>query len=186
MLGAAPMAHGEALPFRLQAPKGAVRWCRGIALGRPNVSKCSGYTGFILLWLGEYQTSIKRAAIEQHSSYTPNSPLTNPSVLEAVADFLRRISPELAEARSDEVARLVYESCERMVPVASLPAICLNKLTFRELEICAAVTSGKSTKQIAKELSISTETIRTTRKNIRRKLGLKMRRQSLYSFLKSA
>ena len=58
------------------------------------------------------------------------------------------------------------------------------KLTPREIEICRYIEAGKSTERIAELLAISTETIRTHRKNIRRKLSLRGKNTSLFSYLK--
>lgn len=60
----------------------------------------------------------------------------------------------------------------------------LLKLSPREVEICRYVESGKSTERIAELLSITADTVRTHRKNIRRKLGLRGKSVSLISYLK--
>lgn len=46
----------------------------------------------------------------------------------------------------------------------------MGALTKRELQVTKKVAMGKSTPQIAKELKISTHTVTTHRKNVRRKL----------------
>jgi PAS domain S-box-containing protein len=58
-------------------------------------------------------------------------------------------------------------------------------LTPREVRICDMVRSGLSSKQMAKILGISGQTVLVHRKNIRRKLGLAKSRQNLASFLKA-
>ncbi len=60
----------------------------------------------------------------------------------------------------------------------------LLKLTPREVEICRYIEAGKSTEHIAELLSIAADTVRTHRKNIRRKLGLQGNSVSLISYLK--
>lgn len=60
----------------------------------------------------------------------------------------------------------------------------LLKLTPREVEICRYIESGKSTELIGELLSITADTVRTHRKNIRRKLGLQGRGVTLISYLK--
>ncbi|MDC7217914.1 MAG: PAS domain S-box protein [Spirochaetales bacterium] len=60
----------------------------------------------------------------------------------------------------------------------------LLKLTPREVEVCRYIESGKSTERIGELLSITADTVRTHRKNIRRKLGLKGKSVSLISYLK--
>ena len=60
----------------------------------------------------------------------------------------------------------------------------LLKLTPREVEVCRYIESGKSTERIGELLSITADTVRTHRKNIRRKLGLQGKSVSLISYLK--
>ncbi|WP_432737456.1 LuxR C-terminal-related transcriptional regulator [Maridesulfovibrio sp. FT414] len=60
----------------------------------------------------------------------------------------------------------------------------LLALTPREIEICRYIEAGKSTESIAEMLSITVDTVRTHRKNIRRKLGLHGKSTSLISYLK--
>ena len=57
-------------------------------------------------------------------------------------------------------------------------------LTPREMRICEMIRSGLSSKQIAKVMEISPQTVLVHRKNIRRKLALGRSRQNLASFLK--
>ncbi len=57
-------------------------------------------------------------------------------------------------------------------------------LTPREIRICEMIRSGLSSKQIAKVMSISPQTVLVHRKNIRKKLSLGNSRQNLASFLK--
>jgi DNA-binding NarL/FixJ family response regulator len=58
-------------------------------------------------------------------------------------------------------------------------------LTPRELRICEMIRSGLSSKQIAKVIGISPQTVLVHRKNIRRKLALGKSGQNLASFLKT-
>jgi len=59
-------------------------------------------------------------------------------------------------------------------------------LTPREIRICEMIRSGLSSKQIAKVMGISPQTILVHRRNIRRKLSLGKSGQNLASFLKSS
>jgi DNA-binding CsgD family transcriptional regulator len=49
--------------------------------------------------------------------------------------------------------------------------MCNNNLTKRECEICSLITDGKSEKEVADVLCISTATVSTHSRNIRKKLG---------------
>lgn len=58
-------------------------------------------------------------------------------------------------------------------------------LTPKEMRICEMIRSGLSSKQIAKVMGISAQTVLVHRKNIRRKLSLSKSRRNLASFLRS-
>jgi len=58
-------------------------------------------------------------------------------------------------------------------------------LTPREIRICEMIRSGLSSKQIAKVMGISPQTVLVHRKNVRKKLALGKSRQNLASFLKA-
>ncbi len=58
-------------------------------------------------------------------------------------------------------------------------------LTPKEIRICEMIGSGLSSKQIAKVMSISPQTVLVHRKNIRKKLGLAKSRQNLASYLRA-
>ena len=58
-------------------------------------------------------------------------------------------------------------------------------LTPREARICEMIRAGLSSKQIAKVMNISPQTVLVHRKNIRKKLGMDRSRRNLASFLKT-
>jgi PAS domain S-box-containing protein len=57
------------------------------------------------------------------------------------------------------------------------------RLTRTEMKVCQYIQAGYSGKEVADALNISFETIQTHRKNIRKKLGLRDKKISLYTFL---
>ena len=57
------------------------------------------------------------------------------------------------------------------------------RLTRMEMKICQYVQARYSSKEIADAFNVSFETVQTHRKNIRKKLGLRSRKISLYTFL---
>lgn len=60
-----------------------------------------------------------------------------------------------------------------------------TSLSFSELRIASLIKNGLTTEEIAKHLHISPSTIKTHRKNIRRKLGINNRQQNLRNYLDS-
>jgi len=61
----------------------------------------------------------------------------------------------------------------------------MRKLTPREIEICKMIRNGLITKEISQILKVSIETIKTHRKNIRKKIDIKDNKTSLTAYLKS-
>jgi PAS domain S-box-containing protein len=57
------------------------------------------------------------------------------------------------------------------------------RLTRTEMSICQLIQTGLASKDIAAKLKLSYETVQTHRKNIRKKLGIKGRKVSLYGLL---
>ncbi|MGB5620351.1 MAG: PAS and helix-turn-helix domain-containing protein [Desulfobacterales bacterium] len=57
------------------------------------------------------------------------------------------------------------------------------RLTRAEMSICQLIQTGQASKDIAARLKLSYETVQTHRKNIRKKLGIKGRKVSLYGLL---
>jgi FixJ family two-component response regulator len=60
-----------------------------------------------------------------------------------------------------------------------------TSLSFAELRIASLIKNGVTTEDIARQLNISTSTVRTHRKNIRKKLKINNVRYSLRNFLSS-
>ena len=58
-------------------------------------------------------------------------------------------------------------------------------LTPTEIDVANLIRHGKTTKQIVALLNLSSRTIETHRKNIRKKLGLDNKKVNLSSYLKS-
>ena len=60
----------------------------------------------------------------------------------------------------------------------------LLRLSPREMEVCQLIQLGRSGKEIAQLLNMSFETVQTHRKNIRKKLGLRGQKTSLFTYLR--
>lgn len=101
-------------------------------------------------------------------------------VLPALARLAQEASPELRHTLKTMIEERIHEmaagSFKKLSPL-------VFKLTPREIEVCKLIRLGSGTKDIAELLNASFETIQTHRKNIRRKLSLRGRSMSLFSFL---
>lgn len=92
-------------------------------------------------------------------------------LLAAVWDVLRGeqvLPPGLAGSRASQLAE------ENRRELAFLPP----KLTERELEVLAWLTSGKTNREIAQELTVSAATVKRHMENIIRKMGVADRTQA--------
>ena len=56
-------------------------------------------------------------------------------------------------------------------------------LSPREIQICQMIREGKDSREIAKTMAVSYQTVIVHRKNIRRKLGIKKVKQNLATYL---
>lgn len=104
------------------------------------------------------------------------------------------VSPIIDQLKSQdlpETAQFLLKSLEfNVTNIASTFGVRMTKeghrLTPRELRICDMIRSGLSSKQMAKVMGISPQTILVHRKNIRKKLGLAKAKKNLASYLKSS
>ncbi len=83
--------------------------------------------------------------------------------------------------RLDLLVKQMEELTSGFGPDAKLAAA----LSFTELRVASLIKSGLSTEDIAEHLHISYNTVRTHRKNIRKKLGINNSQYSLVNFLSS-
>lgn len=104
---------------------------------------------------------------------------------------VRPILAPLLEAlrRDDAVAKyrlelsLIEEWIENLDEELQLTCVGPAKLSFREMKIATMIKNGMTTDRIAEQLHIAPDTVKTHRRNIRKKLGLVGDKCDLASFL---
>jgi len=108
------------------------------------------------------------------------------------ANITHSVIPTLQslKERSDSQMAKVFDIVEaELMDVVSPLLIRLmdasSQLTPRELAVCGLIKNGLSSKEIARSLCISEETIRKQRQRIRKKLGISNQKISLPTFLAS-
>jgi PAS domain S-box-containing protein len=105
---------------------------------------------------------------------------------ERVMPYLERLRDRLKDRRAKEILTVLAENLEAVTSPFSyrLSSEYLN-LTSAEIEIANLVKQGKTTKEIADLLNVSTKTIEVHRLNIRKKMGLSNKKASLRTHLLS-
>jgi len=83
---------------------------------------------------------------------------------------VRRLKSNLEKIASGFVTKLARE---------------YRSLTPREIEVCSMIKQGMTSKEIAEAMSVSVETIRNHRKNIRKKLGISKKNINLSTQLRN-
>ena len=73
---------------------------------------------------------------------------------------------------SPQISDHLHESMSMSGPNAAGPALG-KRLTNRELEVLRLVTMGRTSKEVAEKLGLSVETVRSYRKSLMRKLGVR-------------
>lgn len=104
----------------------------------------------------------------------------NRQVLGALENMAREEDPRIRE----EFRHLIVERLTRLTGKAEAGVDpCLLDLSPTEMDVCQYIQMGRGTKEIAEFSNSSFETIQTHRKNIRKKLGLKGKKITLYAYL---
>lgn len=117
-----------------------------------NVRSCGDTTPFILI-TGQGTVSMAVKAMKMGAVTVLEKPFHHDELIEMLTSI------ELSEKTSNRVEQddVIHR---------------INSLTARESEIMELVIQGSLTKQIAKQLSISTKTVEVHRSNITRKMGV--------------
>jgi DNA-binding CsgD family transcriptional regulator len=117
------------------------------------------------------------------------------AIRRSIFPAIRKTSSEENRETRDAYTKILIEQLERLLaPTAgAIGKMGLNepedaksnlgKLTLAEYRICQLVQAGNSNKKIAELLNISSETVKTHRRSIRRKLNLRGRHSHLGTIL---
>jgi DNA-binding CsgD family transcriptional regulator/ribosomal protein S6 len=90
---------------------------------------------------------------------------------------------ESAASVEFELLRMILT--DLVYSVSASEVILADKLTRTEMRIASMINCGMSSEEISKSLFISVETVKTHRKNIRKKLGIQNSGTTLYAFMNS-
>ena len=99
--------------------------------------------------------------------------------------LLEETKNEKNAEKIQEAVKLVQEKIQMVMGSLSDPYSELTKLTPMEMRIALMIKNGYKNKDIAKVQNMSLNTVKTHRKNIRKKLNLTHKKINLASFFKS-
>jgi len=127
--------------------------------------------------------NVMRSAVQEKESFKED--LSHMIKVE-VLPTLRKMSMEPDEALRSNYQSVIQDQLGELAGTASdEPDVVFYELTPTEMQVCEYIRAGHATKEISETMHLAFETVQTHRKNIRRKLGLKGRKVSLYMFLRS-
>ena len=108
------------------------------------------------------------------------------NVKELVLPYLKKLKMSRMDDRQKTLANILESNLNGIIsPFLHTLSAKYSTLTPKEIRVASLVREGKTTKEIAKLLITSTDTIDFHRKNIRRKLGLQNTKSNLRSYLLS-
>lgn len=103
-----------------------------------------------------------------------------------VLPYLEKIQERCKDQELELYLRVALANLERITSIFSLTLSArLGGLTPRELEVAELIRQGRSTKQIAAILDLSSRTVEFYRDKLRVKLGIKSKKTNLRSYLSS-
>jgi len=106
------------------------------------------------------------------------------NVQELIMPYLEKLKNARLNMRQSSLASILESNLKDIVlPFARELTTKYLKFTPTEIQVANLIKQGKTTKEIAHLLHLSTETIESHRKNIRKKLGIKNRKENLRTHL---
>jgi PAS domain S-box-containing protein len=108
------------------------------------------------------------------------------NVRELVTPYLEKLKKSGLDERQEACVSILESNLDNIISAFSrrLSSLYLN-LTPAEMEVANLVRHGKTTKEIAEFLNVSSQTIDSHRKNIRRKIGIRNKKANLRCHLLS-
>ncbi len=106
------------------------------------------------------------------------------NIQELVMPYLKKIQKTKLDAKQESFVKVLESNLKDISsPFARVLSTRFLKFTPTEIQVASLVKHGRSTKEIADLLNLSSETIECHRKNIRNKIGIKNKNENLRTHL---
>jgi len=108
------------------------------------------------------------------------------NVKDLILPYVERLKTSRLDPKQAAYLEIVASHLNELVsPFAQKLSSSQHNLTFKEMQVANLVKDGKSSKEIAELLNLSTRTVKFHRENLRKKVGIKHRKQNLAAHLAS-
>lgn len=136
--------------------------------------------------LEELNTAMRVLLDKRNEDHLHAEELIRLNLKELIDPYLERLENTDLSSRQKQLVEVIRMNLEQVVSSAT-PALSSKYFKFspNELQVVNLIRSGKTTKEIARLLNLSTRTVEAYRNSIRRKLNLKQRKVNLRTYLSS-
>jgi PAS domain S-box-containing protein len=136
--------------------------------------------------LMEANTTLKVLLSHQNQEKAENEEKLITNLRNQILPYLKELKKELSTDKGKAYLQLIEKNLQSVMSefVTHLKSSALN-LTPKEIQVASLIKEGMSTKEISKFLNVSRKTVDIFRYNIRKKLGLNNRKESLMSHVLS-
>ena len=134
--------------------------------------------------LEEANTALKVLLKHREEDKTELEEKVVTNVKQLITPYLEKLNQTRLDARQKAFLEILESHLNDIVsPFLHKMSTMHLQLTPQEIQVASLIKSGRTSKEIANILSISTNAVDFHRKNIRKKFGLKHRKTNLRSFL---
>ncbi|MEJ2155879.1 MAG: LuxR C-terminal-related transcriptional regulator [Desulfobacteraceae bacterium] len=136
--------------------------------------------------LEELNTAMRVLLDKRNEDYRHAEELIRLNLKELIDPYLERLENSNLNSRQKQLIEVIRLNLEQVVNSAT-PTLSSKFFMFspNELQVVHLIRSGKTTKEMARLLNLSTRTVEAYRNSIRKKLNLKHKKVNLRTYLSS-
>ncbi len=136
--------------------------------------------------LEELNTALRVLLDKRNEDHLHAEELIRLNLKELIDPYLERLENSDLSSRQKQLVEVIRMNLEQVVSSAT-PTLSSKYFMFspNELQVVNLIWSGKTTKEMARLLNLSTRTVEAYRNSIRRKLNLKHKKINLRTYLSS-